>query len=70
MPKKALSDTTEFKAMFTAVREATSVEGQEEGRRSPPAVPRTRRLTTSVRERDGPERRRADGVHFSFTTLL
>jgi hypothetical protein len=39
VPKKASSDTTEFKAMLTAVRETTSVEGgQEEGRRSPPAT--------------------------------
>ncbi len=50
MPKKASSDTTEFKAMLTAVREATSVEGgQEEGRRSPPAVPRTRRARAEER---------------------
>ena len=48
-PKKALSETTELKRMLTVGREATWVEGgQEEGRRSPPAVPRTRRSTPVV----------------------
>ena len=37
---------------------------------SPPAVPRTRRFTSSRRERDGPGRRREEGCHFSLTTRL
>ncbi len=60
-----------FKAMLTAVREATLLDGgQEEGRRSPPAVPRTRRFTSSRRERDGSGRRSEEGIHFSLTTRL
>ncbi len=48
-PKKALSETTELNRMLTIGREATWVEGgQEEGRRSPPTVPRTRRSTPVV----------------------
>ena len=44
--KKASDETTELKRMFTQGREATKVEGgTEASRRSPPAVPRTRRST-------------------------
>jgi hypothetical protein len=54
-----------------AVREAVLVEGgQEEGRRSPPAVPRARRWTSLASERSGPGVRRERGNHFSLTTLL
>jgi hypothetical protein len=71
VPKKASSDTTELKRMLTVGREATWVEGgQEEGRRSPPAVPRTRRSTPVVRERRVPGRRREEGDHFSLATGL
>jgi hypothetical protein len=70
-PKTALSETVEFNMTLTAVREEVGVEGgHAAGRRSPPAVPRTRRSTSDHRERDGPGRRREEGVHFSFTTLL
>jgi hypothetical protein len=47
--------------------ELTWVEGgQEESRRSPPAVPRTRRSTSEVRERRGPGMEREEGDHFSL----
>jgi hypothetical protein len=52
-PKKALSETTELKRMLTVGREATWVEGgQEEGRQSPPAVPRTRQCERYEHEID------------------
>jgi hypothetical protein len=58
VPKRVSFDTTEFRVMLTAVREATSVEGrQEEGRRAPLAV---RRLTSSMRQRDGAGRKRVE----------
>ena len=44
--------------------------GQEDSRRSPPVVPRTRRSTPEVRERRGPGRRREEGDHFSLGTGL
>jgi hypothetical protein len=38
--------------------------------RSPPAVPRTRRSPSEPMSRRSPGRRRAEGNHFSFTTLF
>ncbi len=43
---------------------------QEESRRSPPAVPRTRRSTSEVRERRRPGMDREEGDHFSLGTGL
>jgi hypothetical protein len=47
-PKKASEETIELNRMFTqGKREATRMEGgTEDLRRSPPAVPRTRRSTS------------------------
>ncbi len=44
--------------------------GQEDSRRSPPAVPRTQRSTSEVRERRGPGMKREEGDHFSLGTGL
>ncbi len=38
--------------------------GQEDSRRSPPAVPRTRRSTPDAKHRRGPGMRREEGDHF------
>ncbi len=66
VPKKASSDTTELRTQLRAVREAVSVEGgHEDRRRSPPAVPRTRRSKSVQSEQEGPGRRAEDGDHFS-----
>ncbi len=71
VPKKASSDTTEFKTQLRAVREVVSVEGgPHERKRSPPAVPRTRRSTSVQSEREGPGRRADDDDYFSFRTLF
>jgi hypothetical protein len=71
VPKKASSETTELNMTFTVGREATwVVGGQNEGRRSPLAVPRTRRSTPVVRERRVPGRRREEGDRFSLATGL
>ncbi len=60
-----MSETVELSMTLTAVREAVRVEGEQEaGRGSPPAVPRTRLSTSDHREREGPGRRREEGVHF------
>jgi hypothetical protein len=58
-PKKASEETTELKRMLTQGREATRVEGgTEDSKRSPPAVPRTRRSTSVSKERAEPGKRR------------
>jgi len=60
-----------LKRMFTQGREATRVEGgTEDSRRSPPAVPRTRRSTSVSYDREEPGMRREEGDHFSLATGL
>ncbi len=70
-PKKASEETTELKRMLTQGREATRVEGgTEDSRRSPPAVPGTRRSTSVSYEWSEPGKRREEGDHFSRATGL
>ena len=70
-PKIELDETTELNKILTQGREATRVEGGTEGsRRSPPAVPRTRRSTSVSYEREEPGIRRDEGDHFSLATGL
>jgi hypothetical protein len=70
-PKKASEETTELRRRLTQEREATWVEGgQKDSRRSPTAVPRTRRSTSEVREWSGPGMEREEGDHISFGTGL
>ena len=70
-PKTASDETTELNRMFTQGREATRVEGgTEDSRRSPPAVPRTRRSTSVSYDREEPGMRREEGDHFSLATGL
>jgi hypothetical protein len=52
VPNEASSDTIELNRILTVGRDATWVEGgQEEGKRSPPAVPRTRPSTPVIEKR-------------------